>query len=68
MSHLFAFNNAQDLVAYNVPTGQYDAEQQLWVAEDASRAATSINLTGGLTYSATLNNGIVDVHLDVYSD
>ena len=66
MSRLFAFNNAEDMVVHNVPAGHYDAEQQLWVADDVSRA--SINVTTHITTSATMSGGNVDVAIDVETD
>lgn len=68
MSHLFAFNNAEELVAYNMPAGHYDAEQQLWVADDVSHASLSINATSQATITRTFMWWGVDFVSDAVTD
>ena len=63
MSNLFAFNNAEDVEVLDVPAGHYDAEQQTWIAEDASYAEVDPIYDGGggssksVTGTATFGNG-----------
>ena len=53
MSHLFAFNNAENMIAHPVPAGRYDAAQQLWIADEASYASMAPPEQGGGTYMTT---------------
>ena len=68
MSHLFAFNNAEDLVVCNLPAGHYDAEQQLWVADDVSHASVCINATSHATLTQTAVWRGVDFVSDTVTD
>jgi len=72
MSNLFAFNNAEDVDVLDVPAGHYDAEQQTWIAEDASYAdvepieegGSSKSVTGTATFSGSGSDGDVDGDID----
>jgi hypothetical protein len=54
MSNLFAFTQAQDESITIVPGGRYDAEQQVWIADETSYAYDEIApVEGGGTKEAT---------------
>ena len=68
MSRLFAFNNAQDLVVCNLPAGHYDAEQQLWVADDVSHASLYSSVTSQATLTKTFMHWGIDFVTDTVTD
>jgi hypothetical protein len=41
MSNLFAFNQAQESPISLTPSGRYDAQQQLWIADETSYAGAA---------------------------
>jgi hypothetical protein len=54
MSNLFAFTQAQDESITIVRGGRYDAEQQVWIADETSYASEIAPIDdGGATKEAT---------------
>jgi hypothetical protein len=53
MSNLFAFNQAQESTVSFVRGGHYDAEQQVWIADETSYAYDEMPIDDGGTKEAT---------------
>jgi hypothetical protein len=60
MSNLFAFSQAQESAVDVLPSGRYDAEQQLWIADQTSYATERMpvdNSTCMATSHVTMGSG-----------
>jgi hypothetical protein len=73
MSNLFAFTQAVEAEPMFVPAGRYDAEQQVWIADETSYAseiapvddyALSKTATAKVTGGPSGMDGEADVTLD----